>query len=488
MNKVNIHFSDFFEIDHNTIESYGALDISLISDLPLFIDPFLLFNSKKMEYQKLHEGIIKYLRFLKRKTEEGNLDKGLIDRLFTFPEIKQSWFGYSFKGNSGRGLGPDFANSLYKNLFRIFVNFGNEKISKGSHLEKLCLIKDGVGRDNISDFTTNLIKKYLLEYTQEFTVKNLSQRNISLFHVDKVEFNFETELWESNFFYLPKFNSDYVLITPRDILTREKLWINKEDLVNNYDSILDSIPNYQLRARLNNYLASVLPKDYKKAEKQKAIINTITNNPEYLEYYILYKEKHGDNAISISKENVIWIQKLFINQINSFTKQLIEETKFYEIDGGSYDGAMKRINFLKEVIENKGGWRLFYVNDEPITREKDLQILYRLTWYSTIYDVSREVNDGMGFADYKVSLGSDDKTIVEFKLANNTHLKANLYKQAETYSIASDAKFYIYVIIYFSDKELDKVKTILEDLQLVGNENIRLIDARSDNKKSGSWV
>ena len=28
------------------MDEYGAFDISVVSDLPLFIDPFLLFNSK----------------------------------------------------------------------------------------------------------------------------------------------------------------------------------------------------------------------------------------------------------------------------------------------------------------------------------------------------------------------------------------------------------------------------------------------------------
>ncbi len=39
---MNIYFSDFFEVDEKIIEDYGALNISLINDLPLFIDPFLL--------------------------------------------------------------------------------------------------------------------------------------------------------------------------------------------------------------------------------------------------------------------------------------------------------------------------------------------------------------------------------------------------------------------------------------------------------------
>jgi len=44
---MNVYFSDFFNVDPDAIEEYGAFNISLINDLPLFIDPFLLFNSDK---------------------------------------------------------------------------------------------------------------------------------------------------------------------------------------------------------------------------------------------------------------------------------------------------------------------------------------------------------------------------------------------------------------------------------------------------------
>ena len=42
-----IYFSDAFEVSPQILEEYGAFDVSLLNDLPLFIDPFLLFNSKK---------------------------------------------------------------------------------------------------------------------------------------------------------------------------------------------------------------------------------------------------------------------------------------------------------------------------------------------------------------------------------------------------------------------------------------------------------
>jgi hypothetical protein len=100
--------------------------------------------------------------------------------------------------------------------------------------------------------------------------------------------------------------------------------------------------------------------------------------------------------------------------------------------------------------------------------------------------VSREVNDGRGPADFKVSRGAADKTLVEFKLASNTQLKRNLQKQVAIYQNASDAETGYKVIIYFTEDELVKTKRILRELELDQDPNIYLVDARNDNKPSGS--
>jgi hypothetical protein len=52
--------------------------------------------------------------------------------------------GFTRSGNRGVGLGAKSAGSLHANLHSIFGNFGSEKITKASHVEKLCLIDSGV--------------------------------------------------------------------------------------------------------------------------------------------------------------------------------------------------------------------------------------------------------------------------------------------------------------------------------------------------------
>ena len=58
-----VAFSEYYKIDKKYLEKSGFFNISLISDIPLFIDPFHLFYSDKKEYGALHDEIIKYLSF-----------------------------------------------------------------------------------------------------------------------------------------------------------------------------------------------------------------------------------------------------------------------------------------------------------------------------------------------------------------------------------------------------------------------------------------
>jgi hypothetical protein len=483
---VKLYFSDFFEVAPSTIQRYGAFNISLVSDLPLFIDPFLLFNSQKRVYRNLHDQIIKYLLFLKEKSGNQRLDAGLIKAWYAFPEIKQNWLGFSLSGNRGRGLGGDFARALYKNLHLVFSNFGDEQISQGTHLEKLCLVDDGVGKDSISDFTTNLIHGYLLEYTEKFAQKHIDKSRRMDFVVSKSRFNYRTETWERKSYNLPYHNGNYVLLCPRDMLTKDDTWINKTDLIEGFERIPEAIPNDQLRAQINNYFRNLLPKEPKKKDETDAARETILHYPELLDYYIKYKEETGDQAVTTSEWRVDYCKRIYFEQFRELSRLLLQTTEFYKIGGNTYDEAKQRVEFLRDVVENKSGHRIFYADGQPIQREEDVHILYRLTFFGTPSDVSREVNDGRGPADFKLSRGSQDKCLVEFKLASNTQIKRNLQHQTKIYEKASDAKRSIKVIFFFSETEELKVNRVLKELNLIGHPDIVLVDARMDNKPSGS--
>lgn len=497
---MKIYFSDFFDISPALLDDYGALNISLINDLPLFIDPFLLFNSKSPAYQKLHAQMLEYLGFLRDYSVKwnGNVSRGLLSSWYTFPEIKQTWLGFSKHGNSGNGPGMSFAKSLNASLCGIFQDFDKEKIS-APHIEKLCLIKEGVGRDNISDFVSNLIHQFLLNYTQDFCQKHLSSRFLQSFAVRHVSFDYTTCTWQTKSFVLPHLNQDYVLLTPKDILTKDNTWINKHDLVANYADVARSIGNEQLRAELNNYFLRALPvklskkgerKENSFQEKTAAVAATIQRFPILLDYYLRYKEDRGDEAVSVANDKVHEIENIFISQLPELVRTLENHTQFYSITENTSEAVYQRILFLKDCIENKGCHTIFYNKNKPVAKEIELQILFRLTWFSSQYDVNREVNNGRGPVDFKISKGSSDISLVEFKLASNSQLAKNLSNQVKIYKKANqtnDKQIIGYtVIVYFTEQEYDRVWKILKQINRQNDPTIILIDARLDNKISAS--
>lgn len=482
----DIYFTDFFGISRGTLARYGAFNVSLVADLPLFLDPFLLFNSRKKQYRDLHDQIIRYLRFLRDKSIAGEQTPALRQGWYTFSEVRQNWLGYSKTGNRGSALGAGFAASLDRNLNTVFQDFGQPGVARGSHLEKLCLIRDGVGRDRISDFATNLIKGFLLEYSQRFAVENLSPDQRKSVSVNRVRFNYDTESWEGAVFDLPWFDGDYVLLTPRDLLTKDETWISRPDLIDEFDHVAQAMGNEELRAQMDNYLRKQLTPKSSDAERRSAIAATLQKFPQFLEYYIRHKEDNGDKAHAVSEEKVKESERLFIDQASILVQTLQSASMFYAQSATTFTEARERALFLKDAIENKDCYRIFWNRDRPIKREEDAQILFRLTWCGTTADVNREVNNGRGPADFKISRGRFDASLVELKLASNKALERNLKNQVPIYEKASDAKMSLKIIVYFTADELNRVQAILKRLSIVSDERIILIDARNDNKVSAS--
>lgn len=483
---MELHFSDYFGIEPGVLETYGAFDISVASDLPLFIDPFLLFNSEKDELQELHEEIMKYLVFLRDKASP-QLSDATIDNLYRFKEVKQNWLGFTVLGNGGSGLGPKFARALHGSLGNILSNFGNEEVTAGSHLEKLCLIQPGVGRDNISDFTTNLIKDYLCRYSEKFAREHMKPEHCREVPVTRARFNYTTETWETRRYYLPILNDDFILLSPVEMLTRSDTWINQSDLYRQFHQLPEAIPDDQLRDRVNNYFMSHLKPDPSKEDESRAAQQTIERFPELIDYYIKLKEDQGDEAVATSGKRVAETDRLFVQQLKALLADLEDRTEFYDKPTGSYVEALDRAHYFKHYVEKQDGYKLINKGDgKPFSNEKDVQLYFGLAWYKTEFDLNREPNNGGGPVDFKVSKGAFDKSLIEFKLASNSRLKRNLQKQLPIYEDANQTRTSVKVIICYTARDQAKVARILRELKIENESSILIIDARSDNKPTGS--
>lgn len=265
-------FSEYFEVESTLLHQYGAIDISLICDMPLFVDPMLIFNSDRTEYKQVHENIIKYLHFLATKANRG-LQKNEIRAWFKFSEVKNNWLGYSLVGNGGLALGDEYAQFLYDNIgFAISTN----NISQSIHIEKIMLLYQGSGKDKISDLTVNLIKEFLLEFTQTFAVDHIKPELRKNLYVERAYFNYETESFVSKEYMLPYFinskgQEEYVLLTPIDILREDEPSINRLDFY-----IVKSVSGHQLKMIFYVHMLTIIfLKPYKNMKNNKDGISVL---------------------------------------------------------------------------------------------------------------------------------------------------------------------------------------------------------------------
>lgn len=441
------------------------------------------------------------MSFLAIKSK-NQLNKAEIKTWFSFNEVINNWLGYSTKGNKGLAFGEQFSKFLYNNIKFVIENNG---ISKGLHAEKILLLYEGSVKDKISDLTVNLIKGFLCEFTQEFAKKYINKDKLKVFSVDKADFNYKTESFFSTNYTLPfiineKNEAEFVLLTPSNLLREDEPSINRADFLYNNDRVRSNIDNAVLRTQVDNYI-QIAVKNYvdsfkgtKKQPKEKDInkiklerFEEFANaNPEIYDYYVKMKEKEDKDIIS---KNCF---EEFNESVERFIKNAVSLSELYikttDTSATAVEEVKERVQHFKNVIENSDGYKCFYSNGKRITKEADLQCMFKFCWVLTQYKVDAETNNGRGPADFVVSKGSNNVDVIEFKLAGNSKGLPIVFDQAEIYKKANNSKEKTIVIFYFNDKEYTKATKLINELKKQDEigKTLFLIDCRE--KESASNV
>lgn len=482
-----VYFSDRFSVSPLVLDDYGAFDISVVSDLPVFIDPFLLFNSDNEQYQTLHDQILDYLRFLRDHAHEP-LDPGRIKSWYTFSEVRQNWLGFAVDSNRGHGLGRKFAVALHAALADVLDDFGEETITSSSHVEKLALIRPGVGRDTISDLTTNLIKHYLLRYTSEFADAHLASENRKTISVPRAKFNYNTQTWATGKYDLPFTDADFVILTPADLLTKDDTWINQSDMLSSFDLLPDVTGNDQLRADVNNYLRMRLTRSSSDRERREVRRRALLQFPELIDCYIKLKEDTGDQAVAISRDKVDDTQEMLRDQVQRAARDLAEKTNLFEKPWTSYDEALQAVETFRGYVENQDGWRVINRGGgKGFANETEVQGFFGLLLQPSRFDVNREANNGRGPVDFKIAMGLD-KTLIEFKLAKSSSLERNMERQVAIYETANKTNSSVFVVISYTKTEMAKVARVMKKLGLDQSGARRVVVIDASPKASASKV
>jgi len=288
----------------------------------------------------------------------------------------------------------------------------------------------------------------------------------------------------------PSIRENYVILTPVDILSRDEAWISRPDLLKRFEEIANSVPNFALRSKLNNYfnmrLKEIAPptiqgrskagrkqKLKKPTQKQKtqAASDTIREHPFILDYFLNEREKRGKEAETVSSLKVVDSKLLYLKQFAKLGELLLDSTSFYSTDDVSYTGSLKRLKILKEVVETKGGNEIFHYNGRPIEDEDNLSILFRLTWKA-----QRSVNSGTP-AEVTTTWKQSGKNIkIVLKLCSNPQLKATLEKLKNVYDEQSNEQKYILALVYYSNEMLNSAEKLLKQMGMEHHKNVVLIN------------
>ena len=86
----------------------------LVGDVPLCIDPFLLYKSRDPELRLLHDKLIRH--FVEGMSALDAGDQAEAEHILTFPEVSEVGLGYGSKDTAGSGLGTILRRLLIDTL------------------------------------------------------------------------------------------------------------------------------------------------------------------------------------------------------------------------------------------------------------------------------------------------------------------------------------------------------------------------------------
>lgn len=191
-------------------------------DIPIGIDPFLLFKSRDPIFKELHNTILGTFNMAIEALRQDDITGTAY--LFDFPEVQEIGFGYTSKSKRGSGVGGFLSKLLIETL-----KDSPALVERGvRHIEEMQLVSVGIGADRTSDIAANLIKQFLIEYTQKqcqlWEIPLTSGVPVS--HI----YNPKTVRWYDDYVDLPVSIVDQtpIILVPRRIV-RVLPWINYDD-------------------------------------------------------------------------------------------------------------------------------------------------------------------------------------------------------------------------------------------------------------------
>ncbi|MDN4081281.1 hypothetical protein QYF52_25485 [Paenibacillus polymyxa] len=217
--------NDFHDLPFTQEEVDFAIPF-LDEDIPLYLDPFLLWKSPSMQDNALH-GIISnsfnHLGHLIKKNKEKEASEILIRA----SECTEVGLGTS-ANKRGLRIGEKTATSILS-LFQSI-----SQITKGgfTHFEEIQLYVDQISKDRVSDISSNFLKSFLIDFTIQQCDKHKIPMEKARIH-DLYDHRKNQLVEEEAYLPINPETKKPVLLVPKRWL-RYIPWINYEDYFDCY--------------------------------------------------------------------------------------------------------------------------------------------------------------------------------------------------------------------------------------------------------------
>lgn len=138
------------------------VNINPNKDFPVYLNPFVFSARSDLFSIEASRTIVSFFQHNLTLIKEDKVDAARAN-FQHLNEPNETCLGQSRHRPRGRGVGADNADDLFESILRSRAM----KTGLVEHLEDTAIFIPGIRRDKVSDMTTNIIRRNLIEYTQQ---------------------------------------------------------------------------------------------------------------------------------------------------------------------------------------------------------------------------------------------------------------------------------------------------------------------------------